>query len=39
MSENILTPIKRKKAIAILSKLVSGYMSPNPTVVNEVNAK
>ena len=39
MIEKILTPINKKKAITNLSKLVLGWISPNPTVVKDVKAK
>ena len=39
MKLNNVTPLKRIKAIAILSISLLGLKSPNPMVVNDVKAK
>ena len=39
MYENIATPKSSEKAPTILSPLLTGWKSPNPTVVRDVNAK
>ena len=37
--EKMATPNSKMNAVSILSELFLGYMSPNPTVDREVNAK